>query len=92
MRHILKLHRSLTLEIPNPSHNFEITTFNPKFHKEEWLSLNNNIFANHPDQGNWAMADLENRIAEPWFDPKGFFIAIEKKKSLAFVGPKFITI
>jgi len=88
MRHILKLHRSLTQEIPNPSHNFEITTFNPKFHKEEWLALNNKIFANHPDQGNWAMADLENRIAKPWFDPEGFFIAIENKKIIGFCWTK----
>jgi mycothiol synthase len=82
MRHILKLHRSLTLEIPNYSHNFEITTFNPKFHKEEWLSLNNKIFASHPDQGNWAMADLENRIAEPWFDPE------ENKRIIGFCWTK----
>ena len=88
MRHILKLHRSLTSEIPKVPHNFEITTFNPKFHKEEWLALNNKIFANHPDQGNWAMADLENRIAESWFDPEGFFIAIEKKKIIGFCWTK----
>ena len=88
MRHILKLHRSLRLEIPNPSHNFEITTFNPRFHKEEWLALNNKIFANHPDQGNWAIEDLENRIFEPWFDPEGFFIAIEGKKIIGFCWTK----
>jgi mycothiol synthase len=88
MRHILKLHRSLTQDIPDPSHTYEITTFNPKFHKEEWLSLNNKIFANHPDQGNWAMADLENRISEPWFDPEGFFIAIENKRIIGFCWTK----
>jgi mycothiol synthase len=88
MRHILKLHRSLDFEIPNIPHNFEITNFNPKLHKEEWLALNNKIFATHPDQGNWAMADLENRITEPWFDPEGFFIAIEKKKIIGFCWTK----
>jgi len=88
MRHILKFHRSLTQEIPNTAHHFEITTFNPKFHKGEWLDLNNKIFANHPDQGNWAMADLDNRISEPWFDPEGFFIAIENKKIIGFCWTK----
>jgi mycothiol synthase len=88
MRHILKLHRSLTQEIPNLPRNFEISTFNPKFHKEEWLALNNKIFATHPDQGNWALKDLENRITEPWFDPEGFFIAIENKKIIGFCWTK----
>ena len=88
MRHILKLHRSLTTQIPATAHNFEITTFNPTLHKEEWLELNNKIFANHPDQGNWAIADLDNRIAEPWFDPEGFFIAFENKKIIGFCWTK----
>ena len=34
------------------------------------------------------MADLENRIAEPWFDPEGFFIAIENKKTIGFCWTK----
>ena len=88
MRHILKLHRSLTTQIPATAHNFKITTFNPTLHKEEWLELNNKIFANHPDQGNWTLADLDNRMAEPWFDPEGFFIAFENKKIIGFCWTK----
>ena len=88
MRHILKLHRSLTIEIPTAQNNFEIATFDPKFHKSEWLELNNKIFTNHPDQGNWAIEDLENRMAEPWFDPEGFFIAFENKKMIGFCWTK----
>ena len=88
MRHILKLHRSLITQIPATAHNFEITTFNPTLHKEEWLELNNKIFANHPDQGNWTLADLDNRMAEPWFDPEGFFIAFENKKIIGFCWTK----
>ena len=88
MRHILKLHRSLTTQIPATAQKFEITTFNLTLHKEEWLELNNKIFANHPDQGNWAIADLDNRMAEPWFDPEGFFIAFENKKIIGFCWTK----
>ncbi len=88
MRHILKLHRSLKTEIPTTPHNFEITSFDPKFHKSEWLELNNKIFTTHPDQGNWAIEDLENRMAEPWFDPEGFFIAFENKKMIGFCWTK----
>ena len=88
MRHILKLHRSLTTEIPNTPHNLEITTFKPEIHKQEWLELNNKIFVNHPDQGNWAMADLENRMSEPWFDPEGFFLALENQRIVGFCWTK----
>jgi len=88
MRHILKLHRSLNTEIPNTPHNLEITTFKPEIHKQEWLELNNKIFVNHPDQGNWAMADLENRMAQSWFDPEGFFLALENKTIVGFCWTK----
>ncbi len=77
MRHILKIHRSLQGRIPDTDHGFTIETFDPAAHKQTWLDLNNRIFINHPDQGNWAMADLENRMAEPWFDPAGFFLAVD---------------
>jgi mycothiol synthase len=77
MRHILKIHRSLTSALPTQEHSFEIVTFDAAIHKEKWLTLNNKIFAHHPDQGNWVMEDLENRMAENWFDPKGFFLALK---------------
>jgi len=83
MRHILKIHRSLTSALPTQAHSFEIVTFDVAVHKEKWLALNNKIFAHHPDQGNWVMEDLENRMAENWFDPKGFFLAV---KNGAIIG------
>lgn len=88
MRDVLKLYRSLTSDIPIQPRICEITTFDPKLHKTEWLELNNKIFINHPDQGNWARVDLENRIVEPWFDPEGFFIATKNKKMLGFCWTK----
>jgi mycothiol synthase len=88
MRHILKLHRSLLDPIPQASSNFEITTLNLATQKQEWLELNSKIFIKHPDQGNWGIADLENRMAENWFDPEGFFIAMENKKMVGFCWMK----
>ena len=87
MRHILKIYRSLLTEIPHASATHPIRTFTPS-DKKEWLELNNVIFAKHPDQGNWAMADLENRMAEPWFDADGFFLAQEKEKIIGFCWTK----
>ena len=87
MRHIIKIHRSLLEPIPTIQHPYTIRTFTNS-DKGNWLELNNKIFAHHPDQGNWAMADLDNRISEPWFDPEGFFLAVDKEKILGFCWTK----
>ncbi len=88
MRHILKLHRSLLQPIEHIAHNYEFITFDPEVHANAWLELNNFIFAHHPDQGNWAMADLENRMHEPWFDPAGFFLCVHNGKIVGFCWTK----
>lgn len=88
MRHILKLYRSLLVPIPLISSDIEISTFVPSLQKDEWLTLNNKIFAKHPDQGNWVMPDLENRMSEPWFDLEGFFIALINQKIVGFCWTK----
>lgn len=88
MRHILKLHRSLLDPLPPTPNGFEIAIFLPSLQSEEWLVLNNKIFTKHPDQGNWVMADLENRMSEPWFDLDGFFIALINQKIVGFCWTK----
>jgi mycothiol synthase len=52
-----------------------VTTFEPGRDAEDWLAVNSRAFANHPEQGRMTRADLEARIAEPWFDPNGFWLA-----------------
>ena len=89
MRHILKLHRDLNRDsLPQVSHDYTIETFDVAIHKRAWLDLNNAIFTIHPDQGNWVMADLEHRMAELWFDPQGFFLAVENSQIVGFVWTK----
>jgi mycothiol synthase len=88
MRHILKIHRSLVDPLPTTEHSYTIETFQPSRDKEKWLALNNKIFSHHPDQGNWVMEDLENRIAEPWFDPQGFFLATQNDAIIGFCWTK----
>ena len=88
MRRILKLHRSLQEQVTPVTHNFHIITFDTQLHPQPWLELNNRIFSTHPDQGNWAMADLENRMHEPWFDPQGFFLCVMDAKIVGFCWTK----
>jgi mycothiol synthase len=88
MRHILKIHRLLNDLLPTAKHDYTIRTFNPSEDKDLWLALNNKIFVNHPDQGNWALADLENRMAETWFDAEGFFLAVKGNEIVGFVWTK----
>ncbi len=86
MRHILKLYRPLSAPFPEiqlSNSNISIITFDAAIHKTEWLAFNNAVFAHHPDQGGWQLKDLENRMSEPWFDPAGFFLAIENSKIIA---------
>jgi mycothiol synthase len=88
MRHILKIHRLLNDLLPTAKHDYTIRTFNPSEDKDLWLALNNKIFVNHPDQGNWAIQDLENRMTENWFDPEGFFLAVKGDEIVGFVWTK----
>ena len=49
MRHILKIHRSLTDPLPTTKREYALRTFDPAHDKQSWLDLNNKIFAHHPD-------------------------------------------
>jgi mycothiol synthase len=52
--------------------------------EEAFLALNAEAFAHHPEQGEMTRADLDERMAEPWFDPAGFFVAERSGELLGF--------
>ncbi len=52
-----------------------VRTFRPGQDEEAFLALNAEAFVDHPEQGTMTRADLAQRMAEPWFDPAGFFLA-----------------
>ncbi|MFV0457295.1 MAG: mycothiol synthase [Actinomycetales bacterium] len=49
------------------------------------LAVNAAAFAHHPEQGSMTRADLDDRIAEPWFDPGGLLLA-EKADTGELIG------
>lgn len=56
-------------------HRFAFRTFRPDKDEEAWLQANNEAFAGHPENGALTLVDLKSRMDQPWFDPKGFFLA-----------------
>ncbi|MCF3965501.1 mycothiol synthase [Streptomyces fuscigenes] len=77
-RELHQMRRPLVpLDIPEPAiaAGVAVRTFVPGQDDAAWLALNAAAFAHHPEQGGMTQRDLDDRMAEPWFDPKGFFLA-----------------
>lgn len=61
-----------------------VRTFRPGEDDAAWLAVNAAAFAHHPEQGSLTQDDLDDRKAEPWFDPRGFFLAERAGKIVGF--------
>ncbi|MYS11058.1 mycothiol synthase [Streptomyces sp. SID6041] len=86
-RELRQLRRSLSpLDIPEPVYPEGVTvrTFVPGQDDAAWLAVNSAAFAHHPEQGSLTQRDLDDRTAEPWFDPKGFFLAEKDGRLIGF--------
>ncbi|MFC9296642.1 mycothiol synthase [Streptomyces sp. NPDC057011] len=88
-RELRQLRRPLGTEaapLPEPVLPPEVTirTFVPGADDAAWLAANAAAFAHHPEQGSLTQRDLNDRIAQPWFDPKGFFLAEREGELVGF--------
>ncbi|MFI7246319.1 mycothiol synthase [Streptomyces qinglanensis] len=86
-RELRQLRRPLAgLELPDPvlPDGVTVRAFRPGEDDAAWLALNAAAFAHHPEQGTLTQRDLDDRKAEPWFDPVGFFLAERDGKPVGF--------
>jgi mycothiol synthase len=87
VRTVIQMSKDLT-QISPINTDYQIRSFLPDLDNHAWLTLNNQAFANHPEQGNWSEADLSIRVNEDWFDEKGFFVAQDKDQLIGFCWTK----
>jgi len=85
-RELLIMERRLDDELPEPvvPAGVQVRTFLPGEDEQDWLRVNAAAFASHPEQALIDLDDLKDRLAEPWFDPKGFFVAIQDGAMIGF--------
>jgi mycothiol synthase len=53
-----------------------------------WLTLNNTIFAAHPENGTWTQDDLTARMEQPWFNAEDVLVLKVDGRSAGFCWVK----
>jgi mycothiol synthase len=85
--------RSLVLDLPHPSDprypaEVEVDRFRPGRDEHEWLEINNEAFAGHPENGNWTASALGQRMEQSWFDASHVIVARHHEKIIGFCWTK----
>ncbi len=87
-RRQFRMRVGLPVAAPAVPDGVALRPFVPGADEDAWLAVNNRAFANHPDQGGWIRSQLERRMAEPWFDPAGFLLAVVDARVAGFCWTK----
>lgn len=83
-RGLLKMSRPLA-DLPGGDvpPQLEVRAFTPA-DADALIALNAAAFAHHPEQGQLDQSGLTARMAEPWFDPAGLFVAFDAEGMAGF--------
>ncbi len=65
------------LPVPELPDGVRIRTFVPGVDDASFLAVNARAFSWHPEQGRLDQAGLDREMAQDWFDPTGFFLAVD---------------
>jgi mycothiol synthase len=85
--------RSLIVDLPHASDprypvEVEVDRFRPGQDEHEWLEVNNEAFAGHPENGNWTADVLARRMEQSWFDAAHVIIARHHERIIGFCWTK----
>ncbi len=83
-RELWQLRRRLAVPIPPRALPDGVTlrSFVPGEDETAVVRVNNRAFFWHPEQSQLDLSDLAVREAQPWFDPKGFLLAVDSHDRL----------
>ncbi|MDQ4010901.1 MAG: mycothiol synthase [Actinomycetota bacterium] len=83
-RELLQLRRGLDDPIPPRALPDGVTlrSFVPGEDEAAVVRVNNRAFSWHPEQSHWDIRELAVREAQPWFDSKGFLLAVDPQGRL----------
>lgn len=93
-RRLLTLHRALGADaalepVPESSlSGLTLGVFDPVRDADAWVGVNSRAFASHPEQGALTRADLDQRLAQPWFDAEDMVVARRDGTLIGFVWVK----
>lgn len=93
-RYLLTLHRDLDPAQPLPAvptstlAGLRLSTFEVERDAERWVTVNARAFIDHPEQGAMTREDLEQRLAQPWFDAEDMLVALRDDELVGFVWVK----
>ncbi|MHB1987062.1 MAG: mycothiol synthase [Acidimicrobiales bacterium] len=85
-RDLCQMRRSLP--VVGKASSVKTRPFRPGVDEQAWLVVNNRAFRGHPEQGSWTRQELEDREAQPWFDPNGFLLHEIDSELAAFCWTK----